>query len=100
MAERRGAEFWREHLECWGRSGLTQGEYCARNEINLKAFERWRGKQLKGKVAATPELTLVPVKVGGAAPSETIRIHSPSGWRIELTGASEAKLAALLRALP
>ena len=100
MAERRGAEFWREHLERWGRSGLTQSEYCAQNEISLKALGRWRSKQLKGEVAATPELTLVPVKVGGAAPSETVRIHSPSGWRIELTGASESKLAAVLRALP
>ena len=33
--------FWREHLDGWRRSNLTQREYCAANGLSLKRFGNW-----------------------------------------------------------
>ena len=30
--------FWENHLEAWNNSGLSQAEYCRRNNIRVKAF--------------------------------------------------------------
>ena len=52
-------------------------------------------------MAAMPSaLTLVPVSVGAAVTDSVVRLHSPGGWRIELTGGRVAWLAELLRQLP
>lgn len=29
---------WREHIEAWQRSGLSQAEYCAEQPINVRTF--------------------------------------------------------------
>jgi hypothetical protein len=44
-------------------------------------------------------LTLVPVSVGTPLTSSVVRLHSPSGWRIELPSTEVAQLAELLRHL-
>jgi hypothetical protein len=96
MAKRLGSKFWREHHESWARSGLTQVAYCAGRGLSLKTFQRWRGKEL----AAAKPVTLVPVSVNTAMRGGGIQLHSPGGWRIELSGANTAGLAELLRQLP
>jgi len=40
--QRRHEAFWREHHDAWERSALNQREYCASQEIPLKAFRNWR----------------------------------------------------------
>ncbi len=98
MAKRHGAEFWRGHLEAWHRSDLTQREYCAHHGLGEKAFYRWRRKEKQAVAAAKSSLTLVPVSVG--ATGNVVRLHSPGGWGIEVTGATAPWLAELLRQLP
>lgn len=39
---RRGATFWRRTLTEHQRSGLTQLEFCRRNELALSTFQYWR----------------------------------------------------------
>ena len=29
---------WRQHIEAWQRSGLSQAEYCAEQQINVRTF--------------------------------------------------------------
>ena len=41
---RYGEAFWRAHHEAWQRSDLNQREYCAAQNIPLKAFGNWRAK--------------------------------------------------------
>jgi hypothetical protein len=41
---RQGEAFWRAHHEAWKRSDLNQREYCAAQDIPLKAFGNWRAK--------------------------------------------------------
>lgn len=100
MAKRHGQEFWREHLEAWRRSDLTQREYCANQGLGEKAFYRWRRKEREAVASAKSSLTLVPVSVGAPVTGYVVRLHSPGGWRIELPAEGAPWLADLLRQLP
>jgi hypothetical protein len=99
MAARQGTEYWREQVEGWRASGLSQIAYCAQHDLNIKSFRRWRTK-LQRTAATAPSLTLVPISVGAPATAPAIRLHSPGGWRIELATANPAWLADLVRHLP
>ena len=102
MATRHGAEFWREHVENWCRSGLKQREYCANHGLGERAFHRWRDRE-KEFIAATRatrgSLTLVPASVGKAETVDVVRLRSPGGWEIELPGHSVPLLVDFLRDL-
>ncbi len=100
MSKKRGTDFWRRHLDGWKQSGLTQVGYCARHDISIKTFTRWRGLELKIGPAIPSSVTLVPVRLERSSTGSTMQMHSPGGWRIELAGASVAQLAELLRSLP
>ncbi len=100
MAKRHGQEFWREHLEAWRRSDLTQREYCANQGLGEKAFYRWRRKEREAVASAKSSLTLVPVSVSAPVMGDVVRLHSPGGWRIELPADGAPWLADLLRQLP
>jgi len=96
MAKRRGAQFWRAHIEAWDRSELTQREYCAQHGLAERGFYRWRRKHKEAKAS----LTLVPVSVGTPATGAVVRLHSPGGWRIDLPGGNLSWLAELLKHVP
>ncbi len=102
MGRRYGWGYWQKHLEAWRQSTLTQDAYCESQGLSIKTFYRWHRKE-KEAMAAKSALTLVPISVGAppaGLPSNLIRISSPGGWRIEVTGSSVAVLADLLRQLP
>lgn len=104
MAKRLGSKFWQEHLKSWKRSGLTQVVYCASQDLSIKTFSRWRCRDLAATPAAIksslPSLTLVPVRVGASTTSGVVQLHSPGGWRIELSDSNAPWLSELLRQLP
>lgn len=103
MAKRHGEKYWGAHLEAWNRSDLTQREYCAAHGLSEKSFYRWRAKEKQTIAAAKSALTLVPISIGtpmARATGDSVRLHSPGGWRIELGGGSVPWLADLLRHLP
>ena len=100
MAKRHGPIYWREHIENWVRSDLTQREYCANNGLSEKAFHRWRSRE-KEAIAATKasQLTLVPASVGKPETISVVRLRSPDGWEIELPGNSVPLLVDFLKHL-
>jgi len=100
MAKRQTMEFWRRHLEAWRQSGLTQVAYCARHGLSIKSFHRWRHKEREVAQTVKLPLTLVPASLGTPATIDGVRLHSPSGWRIELPASGAPWLADLLRQLP
>jgi hypothetical protein len=97
MAARQGVEYWREQVEGWRASGLSQIAYCEQHGLNIKSFRRWRTKLQR---TAATALTLVPISVGAPIGAPAIRLHSPGGWRIELANANPTWLADLVRQLP
>lgn len=40
-AKNKGQEFWKEHLESWKFSGVSQRKYCEKNGINVNTFQYW-----------------------------------------------------------
>ncbi len=100
MSQRRGPKFWQQHLDAWYQSDLTQEAYCAHHGLSNKTFYRWRRKEKESKAAGKASLTLVPVRVQASTTEAVVRLHSPSGWRIELPVGGAPWLADLLRQLP
>lgn len=100
MTQRRSREFWQGHLESWRQSGLTQVAYCAAQGLSITTFTRWRTRERNGAVDAAPTLTLIPLQVSAPGSGSVLQMHSPGGWRIELSGTPLAELAAVLRQLP
>lgn len=99
MAKRHGAAFWREHVQNWCRSDLTQREYCAAHGLSERAFHRWRGREKESIATAKATLTLVPVSVGKPDTVSVVRLRSPGGWEIELPGSSVPLLIDVLKDL-
>jgi hypothetical protein len=54
MRKRRNEEEQKKLCESWKRSGLTQKEFCAENDIHIKSLWRWL-KQKKEKQASVQE---------------------------------------------
>ena len=69
---RYGEAFWRTHHEAWKRSELNQREYCAAQDIPLKAFGNWRAK-----FKAEPEAPLRKLLYRHGGISHTLS-HTPS----------------------
>jgi hypothetical protein len=99
MAARHGSDYWRDHVEGWRQSGLSQIAYCGFHGLHIKSFRRWRIK-LQQASAPVPGLTLVPVNVSAPVSEPMIRLHSPGGWRIELPTANPVWLVELIVQLP
>ncbi len=91
---------WRQHIEAWQRSGLTQAEYCAEQEINVGTFTARLSDHRK--LSATDSSALIPVQV---EPTETVATAAivfahAQGHRLELpTSVSANWVAELLRCL-
>jgi len=80
------AQFWEGHIQAWRESGLSQSEYCRRNELIRHRFWYWRRRiQQAGKES----ISFVPVAlrsspVAPALPLTSVSVTTPNGYRIEL----------------
>ena len=56
---------WKEHLQRWRESGLTQSAYCRQQGLSRHQFKYWRQKLEPSSeaVVATPTSNLIPVEV-------------------------------------
>ena len=88
---------WREHIEAWQRSGLSQAEYCSQQQINVRTFTARLSDYRK--LPATVSSELIPVQVEHV-PTEAIVFTHAQGHRLELPTSVSAKwVAELLRCL-
>jgi hypothetical protein len=99
----------KKRIKNWEASGITQRAYCERERLKYDTFNYWRRQirstrgvaNSRSTASVTNRLTLLPVHLSGQKSSESMRLHSPSGWQLELPGAVDtAWLATLLHALP
>ena len=55
------ARVWRQRIDVWLQSGLSQKAFCARNQLALSSFGYWR-QRLKSKAGLVPAcVEIVPV---------------------------------------
>lgn len=70
------AAFWREHVEAWRQSQLSQRGYARQHDLPIARFTYWKNKLYPSK----PSGDFVEVNVSAGA---LVRIHHPSGMVIE-----------------
>jgi hypothetical protein len=96
---------WRQHIESWQRSDLSQAEYCAAQQINARTFAARLSEYRK--LPRADSAALIPVHI---EPSSPVSIPSPAavgivfthrqGHRVELPVSMSASwVAELLRCL-
>ncbi len=57
--------YWKQHIESWQSSGMTQTAYCHQNQLKAYQFTYWK----KRFVLADTGITFVPVKIRGSLSS-------------------------------
>lgn len=90
---------WRQHIEAWQRSGLSQAEYCTEQQLNPRTFTARLSDYRK--LPSLDSTALIPVQIQPkpAAPEVIVFTHA-QGHRLELPASTPASwLAELLRCL-
>jgi hypothetical protein len=88
---------WRQHIEAWQRSGLSQAEYCAAQQLNVRTFTARLSDYRKLPKLDSTALIRVQIK---PAVTEVIVFTHAQGHRLELPASMPASwLAELLRCL-
>jgi hypothetical protein len=72
---------WKQHIELWQNSGLTQSGYCQREGLNRKAFSARLSEFRSSRSSASP--VLLPVQVEAMATGRIV-LHHAKGHRLEL----------------
>lgn len=83
VGRKRKERHWQHHLLTWKKSGLTQAEYCRRNQLSIKCFTYWKSKTEK----SGPSIKFVPVPVSPArGPKESSELAFVLGdrYRVEV----------------
>lgn len=78
-------QFWEDHIQAWQQSGLSQVEYCRRN--NLKDHQWWYWRKRISQPCDT-DVTFVPLhfsssKITNQISRGAISVVTPNGYRIE-----------------
>ena len=72
-------QFWREQIDSWSKSDVSQRRYCEDNNLSYSSFTYWRGKQAASKTVTSKWL---PIKM--TVPSSTVSIILPGNIRLEV----------------
>jgi hypothetical protein len=90
---------WRQHIEDWRNSGLSQQAFCRDRNLSYHKFHYWRKKLAHAPVNKTQPRTsaLVPVTYQSPSPGNGLSIHLPSG--ISLRGIASDNLVLVERLL-
>jgi hypothetical protein len=87
---------WRQHIEAWQSSGLSQAAYCAQQQINVRTFTARLSDSRK--LPSTGSTALIPVHIELSA-AAIVFIHA-QGHRVELPPSVSASwVAELLQCL-
>jgi len=97
---------WKQHIESWRSSGMTQTAYCRQHELQNHQFAYWK----KRFVPTDTGVTFVPVKVRGCLPPSpginfpSLRLIVDRDLQIEIRPDFDPgllrRLIATLRSLP
>ncbi len=74
---------FQEHVRRWQDSGLSQAEYCRRNELKWSRFHYWRKRLQETATAVT--LVQVPVTNGlGCQPCQELTLVLGDRFKVEI----------------
>ncbi len=88
---------WRQHIEAWQSSGMTQVDYCAQHQLNSRTFSARLSDYRK--LPAEEAAALIPVHIEPSTSAAIVFRHA-QGHRLELpVSVSAAWVAELLQCL-
>lgn len=77
--------YWKEHIQKWEESGLSQPSYCEAQRLKLTTFSYYRHRYLNSGTAIEPSVKFVAVEPKAAHTSQPIaalQLMLPNGIRI------------------
>jgi hypothetical protein len=88
---------WRQHIEAWQSSGMTQVDYCRQHQLNVRTF----GARLSDyrKLSQSTTAALIPVQVEPVAAQGIIFTHAQGHLLTLPASVSASWVAELLRCL-
>lgn len=91
-------KFWKNHLEKWQQSNLTQVDYCKQNDLIVHRFAYWKKRLLPDN----PAVSFVPLQISANLPvpagKSALNLFTANGYRIEVTsGFDPATLKQLIK---
>lgn len=94
-------ERWRQHIEAWQTSGLTQAAYCRQHRLNANTFSGRLSNYRAASAGPAPELIPIQLEVPPAAPSATtLVVHLGADLQLDIpVTVSPRWLADFLRCL-
>jgi hypothetical protein len=82
-----GEEYWKEKIECYQGSGLTQREFCLRYGYRIDAFKYWLKKSRVKKNTPVNKGDFF-VKLESAQSISILEIEYPNGVKLRLDSLS------------
>jgi hypothetical protein len=90
-------QFWREHLQQWSQSGLSQSAYCRREGLTLHRFGYWRRKRPAAAKPAPVRGGFVPVRVMPSMVEGSLTVRLANG--VEVRGITSENVELIGRLL-
>ena len=93
---------WRQHIEDWNASGLSQQAFCRDRALSYHQFHYWRKKLSPTSRLEAPSRSsaLVPVRYQPQSPIGDLSVHLPNGLSVRGIASDNLVLVAqLLEAL-
>jgi hypothetical protein len=93
------SDHWRQHIEDWRTSGLSQQAFCRGRNLSFNQFHYWRKKlaHVPAKNTHARSSALVPVTYQSPSPNHGLSVHLPNG--ISLRGIASDNLSLVERLL-
>ena len=80
--------FWKDHIDCWQKSGLTQNAYCLEHDLKPHQLTYWKKRFVN---QPTAPISFVPLRFSKNLPptitGASFTLFTPNGYKIEV-GAS------------
>ncbi len=90
-------EYWNNHLKAWKESGLTQREYCKKNNVDEKAFGKKKvlrfGSNKKAGQKKSLDLVALPQDFVESAHHISSATYMSSGINIDLGNHSRINIS-------
>lgn len=98
MPTQNSEPFWRQHVDAWRTSGLTQKQYSARHGLSAMTLAKWSSELQRRKRGVSPRQALVPIRVASESASRPPITVERGALRMTVpVGTDPRWLAALLR---
>lgn len=95
-------DHWRQHIDDWRHSGLSQQAFCRNQDLKYHQFHYWRKKLSRTSHQEAPSRSsaLVPVRYQPPSPVGDLSVYLPNGMSVRgITSDNLALVAQLLEVL-